>query len=576
MFYLTRVNRTYQFRLRIPRDLLPYFKQKEIRRTLGTTRYREAKTLLHQFTAETERIFALIRSNTLPDDLLKKITDSYLDFTITMFDRQRNREKLFDEDAIQRRFESDNEFLQEVIESDRGFDLYIEMQEYEIAMNKKLLGRRKAEELPRIARIADLFLKNLGIELDKPSPAYSKLCNALLQAHVKSETVQLEHIKGNYDTDFDVDRRNRKYSKTLKELIDLYEKDKMETWADPGRIRSMHRQILHILGDIHLDAIERETSLTLRDALKEYPRSLKQKDMSTPWRELSRVRKGRLSDGSQHGILTQYCTLIKYAKKHDLGIKGSPAEGIAGNKDDIQRVKVRHPYTEAELTRLLATLAQVDRDAEPEFFWLPLLFLYTGARSNEVCMLRCDDIEQRDGMWFICFRNRPEYFQRTKKSKDRQAPIHGDLVRLGFLKYVEAQKANGKDRLFDNLVLYRDKWNVYFGKDYNRTFKQRFLPDYTREQLTEKDLHTFRTTMISWFVQRKDLATIPNISVLQSIVGHFERAELAFILEFIQGSQLTLNDYGGGYGKEHEQHELLQQLDYGLDLTPLFAGTLPL
>jgi len=185
-------------------------------------------------------------------------------------------------------------------------------------------------------------------------------------------------------------------------------------------------------------------------------------------------------------------------------------------------------------------------------------------------MLRCDDIEQRGDMWFICFRNRAGYHQRTKKGKDRQAPIHRDLVRLGFLKYVEAQKASGKDRLFNNLKLSKTKkWNVDFGKDYNRTFKKKFLQGYTKDQLAEKDLHTFRTTLISWFVQRKDLATVPAISILQSMIGHIEGADVDYILQFIQASKLTLIDYGGGYGKEHEQNELLQQLDYGLDLSPL-------
>jgi integrase len=569
LFYLTRIKKTYQFRLRIPRDLLPYFPQKEIRRTLGTTRYREAKTLLHKFTAETERIFTLIRSNTLPEDTLKKIIDTYLDASITLFERQRNREPIFSDSRRQNRIQWADDFLSEVIESDEGFDLYQEMQEHAIAKDKRLLGRKKGQDVPRIAAIADTFLKKYGIELDKDSASYSKLCNELLKAKIKADKVNNEHLSGNYETDYDQERRNRKDSKTLKQLIVLYEKEKMQSWADPGRLQSMHRQILHILGDIPLASIDREVSINLRDALKEYPRSLKERDMVTSWRELAKVRKDRLSDGSQHGILTEYSTLIRYAKENDLGIKGSPAAGIAGDKDSIKRVKKRIPYTPQELQCLVAVLAQVDREAEPEVFWLPLLFLYTGARSNEVCMLRCEDIEERGGMWFLCFRNREEYHQKTKNDNDRQAPIHADLVRLGFLEFVEAQKASGKDRLFDNLVLYEGKWNKYYGKDYNRTFKQKFLPGYSKEQLSAKDLHTFRTTMISWFVQRKDLATVPNISILQSIVGHYEKAELAFILEFIQGSQLTINDYGGGYGKEHEQNELLQQLDYGLDLIPL-------
>jgi len=571
LLYLTRINKTYQFRLRIPRDLLPYFHQREIRRTLGTTRYREAKSLLLQFTAETERIFTLIRSNCLPDDILQKIINTYLDASITLFERQRNREAIFADSERQRRLEWADDFLNQVISSDEGFELYQEAQEHEIAQSKRMLGRKMAQDSPRITAIADMFLKKYGIELEKDSVSYNKLCNELLKTKIKADTVNNAHLNGNYDTDYDVERKNRKPSKSFKALIDLYESDKIGTWSDPGRIQSMHRQILHIIGDVPLDTIDRQLSINFREALKEYPRNLKQKDMHTPWQELAKKRKARLSDGTQHMILTQYSTLISYAKDHDLGIKGSPASGIAGKKEDIQRVKVRSAYTPEELQLLVGVLAEVDRDKEPEFFWLPLLLLYTGARSNDVCMLRCDDIEQRGGMWFICFRNRAEYYQKTKKRRDRQAPIHNDLVALGFLKYVELQKATGKDRLFDNLKLYGGKWNVYYGKDYNRTFKHKFLVGYSKEQLAAKDLHTFRTTMITWFVQRKDLATIPNISILQSIVGHFEKAEISYLLQFIQDSKLTLIDYGGGYGKEHEQNELLQKLDYGIDLSPLMA-----
>jgi len=184
-------------------------------------------------------------------------------------------------------------------------------------------------------------------------------------------------------------------------------------------------------------------------------------------------------------------------------------------------------------------------------------------------MLRTEDVEQRGGSWFFCFRNRPEHGQRTKSKKDRQTPVHQDLVDLGFLKYLEVRKATVQDRLFGNLVFYRDKWNVYSGKDFNRTFKKKFLPGYSAAELSARDLHSFRVTMISWFIQRKDLATIPNISILQSMIGHIDKQDISSLLQFIQDSTLTIDKYGQGYGKEHEQNVLLQMLDYGLDLSPL-------
>ena len=511
----------------------------------------------------------MIRSKTLTDDLLQQIIDHYLRLTVTVFDRQRSRQPIFPGMDIQQRLDWEDQIISDCIETDTGFDMYVETQEYSIEKHRKALGRMKGHELPEITRAADFYIKHHGLPTQEGTTEYTHLCNEMLKAKIKAESVKVEHLKGNYDTDYDVEMKSRKASLTLKEMITLYETEKMPSWSDPARLLSTHRQILHIIGNKRLDTIDRKAAIEFRDALKEYPAKLSAKDMDTPWKELAKKKKTRLSEGSQHFILTEFSTLIKYAKEHELGVKGSPATGLVGKKEDVKRVKVRVPLSSDELQRMIGVLAGVDREKEPETFWIPLLLLYTGARSNDVCMLRTEDVEVRGESSSFCFRNRPEHNQRTKSSKDRQTPVHQDLVRLGFLKYVEAQKSKGKGRLFDNLVLYREKWNVYYGKDFNRTFKRKFLIGYSTAELSARDLHTFRVTMISWFIQRKDLATIPNISILQSMVGHLDKQDISTLIQFIQDSKLTIDGYGQGYGKEHEQNELLQKLDYGLDLSPL-------
>jgi len=390
LFYLTRINRTYQFRLRIPRDLLPYFHQKEIRRTLGTTRYREAKSLLHHFRAETERLFTLIRSKTLTDELLQQIIDHYLRLTVTVFDRQRSLEPIFPDTNFQQRLDWENQIISDCIETDTGFDMYTEMLEHGIEKHRKALGRMKGHELPDITRAVNVYIRHHGLSTQPGTREYNRLCNEMLKAKIKAEAVKLKHLQGNYDTEYDIEQKNRKTSKTLKELIELYETEKMPTWSDPTRLLSTHRQILHIMGNVRLDAIDRKAAVDFRDALKEYPLKLSAKDMGTPWKELAKKRKARLSEGSQHFILTEFSTLIKYAKDHELGVKGSPAKGLVGKKDGVKRVKVRVPYSPDELQRMIGVLAGVDREKEPETFWLPLLLLVEC--HDIVDKNRCQDI----------------------------------------------------------------------------------------------------------------------------------------------------------------------------------------
>ena len=92
--------------------------------------------------------------------------------------------------------------------------------------------------------------------------------------------------------------------------------------------------------------------------------------------------------------------------------------------------KDRKAYTQEELQKLVNILALVDREKKPEYFWIPLLLLFSGSRSNEICMLRCDDVELRGNIWMLCFWRRVEFNQRTKNKKEKQAPIHNTLVSI--------------------------------------------------------------------------------------------------------------------------------------------------
>ncbi len=195
--------------------------------------------------------------------------------------------------------------------------------------------------------------------------------------------------------------------------------------------------------------------------------------MAKPWKELALKNKKRLSERTQHYIKTAFSTLIKYAKEQDLGVRGNPAQGTAGEKP--VNSEAHTPYTTNELQQLIYVLSTVNKFNTPELFWIPLLLLFTGARSNEICMLRCCDIVQMEEIWVINFKNSPEYHQGTKNGKNRTIPLHQKLIELGFLEYISSQKSYGNDRVFSKLRLDRGKWNVGFGKSYNRTFKRKFL-----------------------------------------------------------------------------------------------------
>jgi integrase len=397
-------------------------------------------------------------------------------------------------------------------------------------------------------------------DIPPDTPGFNELCIEAARAQLEIvKTIHQRTTTG--DSEYDKAERSKPKSKTLKELIELYWKEKASEWSDPDSTKGIHRKILHIMGDIPLNEIDRARCVQFREELKAYP--LKNSDFTTPWRVLSAKSEKRMGERTQNGTIIELITLFKYAANADYGIKGNPASKLSKSKEDCAPVKVREFYTTDELNRMILALTKVNRVKKPETFWIPLMLLYTGARSNEICMLRCADIA--DGI--IHFYNRPRYNQRTKNEKDRVAPIHADLLRIGLMEFVERQKAAGRDRLFPALTLCRGKWNVGYGKQYNRTFKLKFLEGYTPEELTAKDLHSFRKTFITWFTNARVLKTIDDIATLRRIVGHFDSDDLRSANEFLQKAALTLDGYGGGLNSD--EVAFMAQLDYGIDLTPI-------
>ena len=567
MRYILKRPNSYYFRLRIPLDMMQYFGRREIKKSLHTKSYRYAKSLVINYLSDAERIFTMIRTGTLTDKMIKKLALEYLDDFVDRHEKMVKGDLELEYPEAEEKYKKRKERYFQKIETEEDQENYIKYLSKKISRLRCEYNKRNGHNNKMLRYYADKYLAHHNIEIDKESREYSELCNEFLSSDITFLKNINEHLQGNYDTQYDVERRNRVVYKSLRDLMQLYEEDRGPNWIDKSRIKGIHRQILHIVGDIPLNEIDRNVSIKLATALKDYPKGLSEKDMHVPWEKLSKKRTGRLSERTQHFIKTTFSTLVKYAKEQEMGIKGNPAKGIAGKKPVVKHAHT--PYTKDELQSLVNILTTVNTDKNPEKFWIPLLLLYTGARSNEICMLRCDDIEQEENIWVIKFRNNPEYKQRTKNGKERQCPIHNHLIRIGFLKYVEEQRRRGRDRVFSNLKRCRDKWNVYFGKDYNRTFKNKFLQGLSPEELKYKDLHSFRKTMISWFVQNRKYSNVTDISVLQSIIGHFESADISNLLQFLEASTLTTNVYGGGYSRIDSQNKLLQCLDYGLDLKKL-------
>jgi integrase len=103
-------------------------------------------------------------------------------------------------------------------------------------------------------------------------------------------------------------------------------------------------------------------------------------------------------------------------------------------------------------------------------YWIPLLVLFTGARVSEVAQLRISDVQRVDGpdgpasIPILVVTNEPDddeegSFATSAKTDQsvRRVPIHRELLRLGFMDYVEAIARAGAVQVFPAIARYEGK-----------------------------------------------------------------------------------------------------------------------
>jgi integrase len=198
--------------------------------------------------------------------------------------------------------------------------------------------------------------------------------------------------------------------------------------------------------------------------------------------------------------LTRIEHFFRWAVAHGY-LADNPATGIRPRmRSKIRPADERPGLTVDEARKVLAT-ADPARDARE---WLPVLALYTGARINELAQLRPEDVT--DAMRITAKAGRLK-----NGASERRIPVHGELVRRGFLEYVDARRAAGAERIFD-FKQGRDGHGQAASRWYGRWRKQRAK---LAGSDVAGDFHSLRHTVAS----RLREALVPE-SIAAEILGH--------------------------------------------------------
>lgn len=145
----------------------------------------------------------------------------------------------------------------------------------------------------------------------------------------------------------------------------------------------------------------------------------------------------------------------------------------------------------------------------PWRYWLPLLGRTTGARLEELCQLRVDDINEQQGIYCIRIDDHHEGQNLKNSSSRRILPLHPVMLDLGFLGHVESVRSTGAARLFPELEAVRGKLGHAPSKWFGRYKTKQGITD------TRKTFHSFRHTFID---DLRDAGV--QDSLIKRMVGH--------------------------------------------------------
>ena len=132
-------------------------------------------------------------------------------------------------------------------------------------------------------------------------------------------------------------------------------------------------------------------------------------------------------------------------------LAADPMDGFAV-RDTVSAVDKRSPFTAAQINKLFRSgpWAEPDKrtDGDPLRYWGPLVALYQGMRRGEIAQLLVTDNEVLENVPVIHVRPSADG-KRVKSSSGRRVlPVHPQLIKMGYLLFVEDQRRAGHSQLF--------------------------------------------------------------------------------------------------------------------------------
>lgn len=294
----------------------------------------------------------------------------------------------------------------------------------------------------------------------------------------------------------------------LSELIEVWEREDNPTSKSVADMRRTAGRFIEINGDLPTDEIKkvhiRELLIRVRDLPRVMPQHLKNHTIAfgVEYRR-NHPEIAEIAPTTVDGHRIYLSILFNWACRRDY-MNHNPAAGFA-IRDRRTQAEKRLPFLVDDLKLLFQSSTlytghtrrarsepgpHIFRDGK---FWMPLLGLFTGARVSELINLWPSDLRRESGVYYLDITKGGTLNTTKTQTSERAIPVHPELLKIGFVGFIERKEANGDRYVFPDLA--RETPTGMVAKHWSE--KWRRIQKFSGINHPKKSFHSFRHTFKS-------------------------------------------------------------------------------
>lgn len=342
------------------------------------------------------------------------------------------------------------------------------------------------------------------------------------------------------------------------EAIERYVHQHIEDQVWKPRIVGEHRRrietFLDVMGDMPINSIRSETLREFRNILRKLPprRSRDKRYRGKTVQEiLAMSPKQTLSNAKVNIDVAATCALLKWCEGEEYIRFSMPKNLLIPERRNVKNLRL--PFTREDLALIFAhPKFSQGKFVNAAYFGAPLIALFSGMRREEICQLACSSIYEykSSGIWVFNIETIIEDGEETAGVKteagNRIIPIHKTLIDLGLLEYRHDVMRHKHRRLFPDLNRTgRGIYGAQPGKQFG-TIVAEVVPE-----PKGKTFYSLRHNFADFYAGH-DLQN----AKFRQLFGH-------------RPETLAEKQYGKPAEPDVLYHELIEKLNYGLDLSHL-------